>query len=326
MSRTTRVVTEAGVYEADPGWARLPEGWSFREVAGVATDSRSRVYVFSRSEHPMMVFDSEGEFLASWGEGVFTKAHNVRVSPEGFVFCVDLLDHTVRKFTSEGKLLMTLGTPNRPSDTGGDGRENKIRWSAGPFNGPTDVAFGPSGELYVSDGYANARVHRFTSDGRLLESWGAPGDGPGQFNLPHNALIVDGKRLYVADRENNRVQVFDLKGRPLAQWDDFAGPTGISRSAADGTLFVSEFGYDPAIKTRYSVPRHGWRILPWVTMRSPEGELLGRMEGEDKCAAGSFFAPHGICVDGSGDVYVAEVPITRKAPGPCHTLQKLVKQ
>ena len=324
MSKT-RVVTETGVYEADSEWARLPKGWEFREVAGVSTDSRSHVYVFSRSEHPMMVFDSDGEFIASWGEGVFTKAHNVRVSPEGFVFCVDLLDHTVRKFTGEGKLLMTLGTANVPSDTGGDGRETKIKRAAGPFNGPTDVAFGSAGELYISDGYANARVHVFSPDGKLLESWGAPGGGPGEFNLPHNALIADGRTLYVADRENNRVQVFDLKGRPVAQWTDFAGPTGLSLSH-DGSLIVSEFGYDPAVKTRYSIPSHGRRILPRVTIRSPEGELLGKIEGEDKCAPGNFFAPHGVCVDKSGDMYVAEVPITRKAKGPCHTLQKLTKR
>lgn len=324
MSRT-RIVTDAGAYEVDADWARVPRGWSFGEVAGVATDPRSRVYVFSRGAHPMMVFDSDGEFIASWGEGVFTKAHNVRVSPDGSVFCSDLLDHTVRKFTPEGRLLMTLGTKGRPSDTGGDGREVKIKRSAGPFNGPTDVAFGPAGELFVTDGYANARVHRFSAGGQLLGSWGAPGDAPGEFNLPHNALIVDGKTLYVADRENNRVQVFDLKGEPLAQWTDFAGPTGLSLGP-DGTIFVSEFGYDPAVKTRYSVPRHGRRILPRVTMRSPDGELLGRIEGEDKCAPGSFFAPHGVCVDKDGEIYVAEVPITRKAPGPCHTLQKLVKR
>ena len=320
-----RVVTEVGVFEADDDWAKIPRGWSFSEVAGVATDSKSRVYVFSRSEHPMMVFDPEGEFLASWGEKVFTKAHNVRISPDGFVFCVDLLDHTVRKFTPEGRLLMTLGTEGRPSDTGGDGREVKIKRSAGPFNGPTDVAFGPSGELFISDGYANARIHRFSAGGRLLESWGSPGDEPGQFNLPHNALIQGGDTLYVADRENNRVQVFDLLGEPVAQWDDFAGPTGIS-PFADGTLVVSEFGYDPAVKTRYAVPKHGSRILPRLTIRSPEGELLAKIEGEDKCAEGSFFAPHTVCVDRSGDIYVGEVPITRKAPGPCHTLQKLVKR
>jgi DNA-binding beta-propeller fold protein YncE len=321
----TRVVTDVGVYEADADWAKVPDGWSFREVAGVATDSRSRAYVFSRSEHPMMVFDREGGFLASWGEGVFTKPHNVRVSPDGFVYCSDLLDHTVRKFTPEGELLLTLGTANVPSDTGVGGGNKVVRRAAGPFNGPTDIAFGPSGELYVSDGYANARVHRFSAAGELLSSWGAPGDRPGEFNLPHGAWIGNGETLYVADRENNRVQLFDLKGGFVSQWTDFAGPTGIS-AGADGTLLISEFGYDPAVPTRYSVPAHGMRILPRVTMRSPEGTVLAKIEGEDKCATGSFFAPHSISVDRSGDIYVVEVPITRRAPGACHTLQKLVKR
>ncbi len=324
MSRTS-VVTDVGVYEADADWAKVPEGWSFREVAGVATDSRSRVYVFSRSKHPMMVFDGDGDFLASWGEGVFTKPHNVRVSPDGYVYCSDLLDHTVRKFTPEGKLLLTLGSINVSSETGGDGKDSKIKRSAGPFNGPTDVAFGPSGELYVSDGYANARVHKFASSGRLLSSWGAPGNGPGEFNLPHGALIEGGKTLYVADRENNRIQVFTLKGEFVAQWTDFAGPTGIS-AGVDGSLAICEFGYDPAIPTRYSVPAHGRRILPRVTVRSQDGELLAKIEGEDKCASGSFFAPHSICVDRRGDIYVAEVQITRRAPAACHTLQKFVRR
>ena len=322
----TRAVTEVGVYEANDDWAKVPRGWSFGEVAGVATDSRSRVYVFSRSEHPMMVFDRDGEFLASWGEDVFVKPHNVRVSPDGFLFCSDMRDHTVRKFTPEGKLLMTLGTPGLPSDTGAEGGNYKtVKRSAGPFNGPTDVAFGPGGDLYICDGYANARIHRFSASGRLLFSWGAPGDGPGEFCLPHGALIEKGSTLYVMDRENNRVQLFNLKGEFISQWTDFAGPTGIA-IAGDGNLWLCEFGYDPTVPTKYSVPSHGKRILPRLTVRSPVGELIAKFEGEDKCAAGSFFAPHSLCVDPSGDIYVAEVPMTRRAPRQCHTLQKLVKQ
>jgi DNA-binding beta-propeller fold protein YncE len=324
MVSRSRIVTDVGVYEADAGWAKIPDGWSFREVAGVATDSRLRVYVFSRSEHPMMVFDRDGNFLSSWGEGIFAKPHNVRISPDGFVYCSDIRDHTVRKFTPEGELVFTLGTANTPSDTGGPSGSYKISRSAGPFNGPTDVAFGPGGELYISDGYSNARVHKFSADGDLLSSWGSPGGQPGEFNLPHGALI-EGDTLYVADRENNRIQAFSLKGEFISQWTDFAGPTGISLGA-DGTLMFCEFGYDPAVPTKYSVPAHGKRILPRVTMRAPDGEILGKIEGEDKCAPGNFFAPHSMCVDGSGDIYVGEVPITRRAPGECHTLQKFVKR
>jgi DNA-binding beta-propeller fold protein YncE len=319
----SRVSTDVGDYEADADWAKIPAGWSFREVAGVATDSRSRVYVFSRSEHPMMVFDPEGEFIESWGEGVFTKPHNVRVSPDDFVFCSDIRDHTVRKFTQGGELLMTLGTRNVPSDTGGDGKITKIVRSAGPFNGPTDIGFGASGELYVSDGYANARVHVFSPDGSLISSWGRPGTRPGEFNLPHGLLVLGGT-MYVADRENNRMQIFDMKGEFVEEWTDFAGPTGISTSP-EGNLVISEFGYDPGVPTRYSIPQHGRRILPRLTIRSPEGELLGKIEGEEKCATGSFFAPHAVCVDPRGDMYVGEVPITRNAAVPCHTLQKFVK-
>ncbi|MDA4118760.1 MAG: peptidyl-alpha-hydroxyglycine alpha-amidating lyase family protein [Thaumarchaeota archaeon] len=290
----------------------------------MAADAQSRVYVFSRSEHPMMVFAPDGEFVTSWGEGLFAKPHNVRVSPDGFVHCSDIADHTVKKFTRDGKLVQTLGTKDVPSDTGSSNFKT-IKRAAGPFNGPTDIAFDGVGDLYISDGYANSRVHRFSRDGELLSSWGSPGALPGQFNLPHGALIGKGKVIYVLDRENNRVQLFTLGGEFVSQWTDFAGPTGIS-PARDGSLFICEFGYDPAVPVRYSVPSHGQRILPRITVRSPEGELLAKIEGEDKCTPGCFFAPHSLCVDPHGDIYVAEVPITRRAPQGCHTLQKLVRQ
>ncbi|MGH9921026.1 MAG: peptidyl-alpha-hydroxyglycine alpha-amidating lyase family protein, partial [Nitrososphaerales archaeon] len=228
-----------------------------------------------------------------------------------------------RKFTLEGKLVKTFGTQGVPSDTGSD-NFSKIKRAAGPFNGPTDVAFNGADDLYISDGYGNARVHRFTDEGDLISSWGTPGDRPGQFNLPHNSY-TDGRVLYVLDRENHRVQLFTLKGEFLSEWTDFAGPTGIS-PARDGSLFISEFGYDPVRPARYRPPKHGVRILPRVTVRSPEGKLLAKIEGKDMFAPGSFFAPHSLCVDPLGDVYVAEVPITRRATRECHTLQKLVKQ
>jgi DNA-binding beta-propeller fold protein YncE len=148
------------------------------------------VYVFNRGEHPLVVFDRDGKFLHSWGEGVFSRPHGITIGPDDAVYCTDDHDHTVRKFTPEGKLLLTLGTSGRPSDTGATSMDFRtIRHSGPPFHYPTNVALAPSGELYVSDGYGNARIHRFTADGRLLLSWGEPGGGPGQFRVPHGIAV-----------------------------------------------------------------------------------------------------------------------------------------
>jgi DNA-binding beta-propeller fold protein YncE len=144
--------------------------------------------VFNRSEHPVIVFDSDGNFLRSWGEGVFTVPHEVAVGPDGSVYCVDSGYHTVRKFTPKDELLMTIGEPGRAGpQMGGQ-----------PFNMPTHVAIDRrNGGLLVSDDYGNARVHRYSKDGRHLSSWGESGTDPGRFNI---ATDKDG-RVYVADRE-----------------------------------------------------------------------------------------------------------------------------
>ena len=151
-------------------------------MAGVATDSQDRVFVFNRSEHPVIVYERDGRFLGSWGEGVFTRPHGITIHDD-VVYCADDTDHTVRAFTLDGKLLWTLGTLNQPSDTGysPEGRANllSIKRGAGPFNRPTRLAVAPNGELYVSDGYGNARIHRFSADGKLIQSWGEPGTGAG---------------------------------------------------------------------------------------------------------------------------------------------------
>ena len=164
------------VYEEVDGWGEVPDGWNIVEVPGVAVDSEDRVYVFCRSEHPVIVFDRDGRFLRSWGEGLIKRPHDIIVGPDDSIYCVDDWGHAVHKYNTEGELLMSIETADNPSDTGyiWDVQKNVLR-AGPPFNYPTGIALSPEGELYVSDGYGNARVHKFTADGELLLSWGEPG-------------------------------------------------------------------------------------------------------------------------------------------------------
>ena len=272
----------------------------------------------------MMIFDREGNFLKSWGEGLFTCPHNVRIGPDGSVYCVDRDDHTVRKLTFEGEVLLTLGSKDKPSDTGCINRDHRtIKRVSGPFNGPTDVAFSPSGELYVSDGYGNARVHKFSKDGKLLFSWGELGDGPGQFRLPHSVYVDRQGRVYVADRENSRIQIFTSDGEFITQWTDVNRPTDIFID--DEAVYVSELGYMVGQRLAMSIPTDREK-LSRVSILSPNGEALARWCGEDRCAPGNFFAAHSICVDSRGDIYVGELTVTSSAPSGCHALQKFARK
>src|SRR6266404_4609388 len=230
-------------YRPDDHWAKLPPGFGWNEVAGVRVDSHDRVYVFSRGDHPMMVFDRNGVFLNSWGERLFKRAHGLCIGPDDSVYCTDDLDHTVRKFTPDGRLLLTLGTSGKPSDTGATGMDFRtIVRAAPPFHYPTNLALSPEGDLYVTDGYGNARVHKFSADGRLLFSWGEPGSGPGQFRIPHGIAVDRRGTVYVADRENSRIQLFTPDGRFQAEWTDVARPCQVFIDAA-GDVYVAELGF-----------------------------------------------------------------------------------
>ena len=182
-------------YELVDGWAKMPEGVSFIDVGGLSIDSQDRVYVLNRGAHPVMVFDREGNLLTTLGKGLFNRPHGVCIGPDGSLYCTDDGNHTVMKFAPDGKLLMTLGNKDHPSDTGyvnkGSMEEKlaTIKRSGPPFNRPAGVALSSSGEIYVSDGYGNARVHKFTPDGTLLFSWGEPGTAPGQFRVPHSVRV-----------------------------------------------------------------------------------------------------------------------------------------
>ena len=319
-------------FELVPDWEQLPAGWTHGDVAGVATDSQDRVYVFNRSEHPLIVYDRDGRFVRSWGEGVFTRPHGITIHQD-VVYCADDTDHTVRAFTLDGELLWTLGTPHQPSDTGyvPEGRANllSIRRGAGPFNRPTRLAVAPSGELYVSDGYGNARVHRFSARGELIQSWGEPGSEPGQFNLPHSVWVHTDGRVFVCDRENDRIQIFSPDGKLLHIWNELTRPGDLFIDR-DGHVYVGEMAWEPGAVSMAGRPYTEVRT-PRLSIRDLEGQLLAHWGGPDPCSPGSFASPHGLWVDSHGDLYVAEVTHTalsrsnRWHPG-CHSLQKFARR
>jgi DNA-binding beta-propeller fold protein YncE len=315
-------------YRAVVGWEQLPPGYTHPDVAAVAVNSKGRVYLFCRSEHPVMIYERDGRFVGSWGEGAFTmRTHGITIGPDDSVYCTDDPGHSVRKFTPEGKLLLTLGdNAGKPSDSGYDGSNlTTIVRGAPPFNRPTNLAVAPNGDLYVTDGYGNARVHRFSPTGKLLASWGEPGTGPGQFMLPHGIAVDASGNVLVCDRESDRIQVFTADGRFIREITDVQRPTQIVLSR--GLMYVSELGWRPGQRSF----RNGaiTREMPArVSVLDANGTVLTRLGGPDPCAPGSFCAPHGLAVDSSGDVYVAEVvwTIAGKAglvPPDCHTVQKL---
>lgn len=305
-------------YELAEGWEQLPRGWSHGDVTGIATDSSDRVYVFNRSEHPVIVYERDGRFLGSWGEGVFRRAHGITIAADGpggagqVVWCTDDKDHTVRKFTLDGRLLQTLGTPGQASDTGYDetapSNLTTIKRGAGPFNRPTKVAKAPSGDLYISDGYGNARVHRFSADGALIQSWGEPGDGVGQFNLPHSVWVHRDGRVFVCDRENSRVQIFSPAGEFLGAWTNVARPAELFIDKHD-VVYVAEMALKEGERTMAGQPIT--RTCPSrVSVRDIDGNVLAIWGGDDPYAPGSFGAAHGLWVDSHGDIYVGEVAQT----------------
>ena len=299
-------------------WGELPDGWTYKEATAVAVDSNDNVHVFNRGGHPVIVYDSNGVFLRSWGEGVFTNPHGIAIGPDDAVYLADTGDHTVRKFSSDGTLLMTLGNKDRPA----------AAMSGDPFNKPTHLGVDPrNGNLYVADGYSNARVHKYSPDGGHLLSWGDSGTDPGEFNIVHNVDVDQDGWVYVADRENHRVQVFDSNGKFETQW------VNLSRAACvcvdrrgEPLVYVGE--YHCGISNNNT----GMRMGPRVTVMDTRGNVKARLGdqtfGED---IGRFLAPHGIAVDSRGDIYVAEVSwsefgMYREPPRVLRSLQKLVRQ
>ena len=280
-------------YEPIVDWVKLPDGVNLMETPGVAVNSRDEVFALTRNvDHPVMVFDRDGNFLRSFGGGLFSRrTHGIFIGAEDAVYCTDDGRHAIRKFTPDGELLMTIGTPDESSEA----------WSGQPFNKPTHAAASPkTGHIYISDGYGNSRVHKYDAEGRYILSWGEPGIDAGQFIRPHNIAVDSRERVYVADRECHRVQVFDADGAFITMWNNIHRPDGIS-IGPDGNLYVGELNGMPGVD---DAPGLGHRI----GIYSQDGEMLARFGDPDEGEGpGQFIAPHGVAVDSHGDIYVGEV-------------------
>ena len=203
-------------YEIVESWPKMPKYWNFGGPSDAAVNSDDEVYVFSRGVHPVTIWDTDGNFISSWGEGEFRGPHGIHVAPDDHVWLTDMYEHVVTKHAPGGERLLELGMRMMPSPA----------WDARPFNMPTGVASMPDGGVVVSDGYGGHRVHRFDADGNLALSWGGPGSGPGEFALLHN-IGVDGRgRIFVCDREADRIQIFDGEGQASSR----SGPISPARA------------------------------------------------------------------------------------------------
>jgi sugar lactone lactonase YvrE len=299
-------------YELVEGWGEMPDGWQWGQVGAVAVDSNDNVHIFTRAKHPYRVFDKSGKLLEAWGDGIFEDAHGMCITPDDTLYFVDRGPQLVLKFSKAGKHRMSLGTRYFKSDTGytQDIREpagpnasgggmpvmNGVARAAGPFHHPCDVSVAASGDIYVADGYRNARVHRFSPDGELQQSWGEPGhardlkhnkNSPGVFHTVHSVWEHDGK-VYVADRENFRIQIFTKDGEFIDMWTGFERPTKLFVNPRDNLMYVAE------LEDRVSV----------VDL---DGNVVARFGSERSHDPGKFWGPHGIWADSEDSMYVAEV-------------------
>ena len=203
---------------ADPyvstGFLKFPPEVEVGAMSSVAVDAQDRIFVLHRGEPPLVAFDKDGNYVSSWGTGLFKVPHGLRVDAEGSIWTTDNGNHVLRKFNREGRLLVTLGTEGKGA-AGKDG-----------FRAPDDLVFDSKGNMYVADS-GNGRVAKFAPDGSFLLEWGKKGKGPGQFATAHGLAIDKQDRIYVADRGNNRVQIFDTEGKHLADWSGFGNPFGL---------------------------------------------------------------------------------------------------
>jgi peptidylglycine monooxygenase len=266
--RTPLIVTLAGRrYAVERNWAQEPAKFAKAMVSQVAVDSAGRVHTFRRGDPPVLVFEPGGSFAYAYGEGRIADAHGIYIDRDDRVFLADRDAHEIIACTPAGQELLRLGNRNSP------------KWES-PFNHPTDIAVAADGEIYVSDGYGNARVHRFTPDGEYLCGWGEVGTGQGQFMTPHAVWVDVQNRVLVADRENDRVQLFTRDGTFIEEWYGLCRPMDIFVDAA-GVIYVTD-------------------QVPSLTAFASDGRRLGRCRP-------SLNGAHGIFGDANGNLFLAEI-------------------
>lgn len=290
-----KVGTGSHVYEIVEGWAKLPDGITLGYTHGVEVDSQNRIYVHNTSEHAVMVFDREGNYLNSWGSEFKDGAHGMFLSREGqdeFFYFADTSRRKVYKTTLDGQVLLELGVPDLPN----------VYDTPDKFC-PTDVCVAPQGDFYVCDGYGQSYMHQYHADGSYVRSWGGKGSAPGQLDCPHGAWVDtrgSEPELYVADRGNHRIQVFTLDGQHLRfVTADLDAPCcfyqfGDELYIPDLHSRVTIFNRNDQLITHLGEDETAWRKEGWPTRPASERQ-------PDK-----FVSPHACCVDPQGDIYVVE--------------------
>jgi peptidylglycine monooxygenase len=267
-----RVALADRTYAVERPWGRLPEDLQLGYVSAVAVDASGHVHLLQRSGPPVVVFDPAGEFVRTWGEGVLSDPHGIFISSDDLVLITDRDAHEVIGFDLTGRVELRIGSRHRP------------RWGD-PFNHPTAAAVSATGEVFVADGYANARVHRFSADGALLDSWGTPGRGEGEFLTPHAIWIDRAGRVLVADRDNHRIQIFDQSGAYVDQWSDLFRPMDVWEDP-EGVVFVSD-------------------LVPRLSGFRRDGRLVARCRPV-------MFGAHGVWGGADGSFFLAELsPMNR---------------
>ena len=272
-------------------WPQLPAGWNLGECSGVAVDKDDNVWVFNRGPHPVIQFDKKGKMLRAWTDVPVTSSHGIRADSEGNIWTLDVKGHMLFKFTPTGRMMMVIGNAGKRPGTN-DTKD--------AFNEPTGVAFATNGDFYISDGYVNSRVIKYNREGDYVSHWGTKGTGDGQFNLVHDVAVDAKGRVYVADRSNSRVQIFDAGGKFLNKWTDVGQPWGLAYAAREDAIYMADGLNDRVVKLNL------------------EGQILGVLGSHGK-TLGKFDFAHNIAVDSTGAIYVSEIKNWRvqklEAPG-----------